>query len=126
MRELVEYQNAALQTAKHNPALGYLYPALGLGGEAGEEVEKALKTVWPGPANVEGQVDAAIYILLTDLVTAAKKCEMVKKLLRDCSGELPAYQLERLGTKVRPWAVVPTAVREDIARELGDVSWYHA
>jgi NTP pyrophosphatase (non-canonical NTP hydrolase) len=121
MRELVEYQNAALSTAKYNPDLWHLYPALGLGGEAGEAIEKVVKSVWPGPASVENGVEAAVYNALTDLVAAAKKCEMVKKLLRDSGDDLPAHQLERMGKKV-PRDGGPD--REGIAKELGDTLWY--
>ena len=68
-----EYQTAALRTAIYpNRGQNYIYPTLGLVGEAGEVAEK------------------------------------VKKIIRDGDG------------------VLTDPIRDDIAKELGDIAWYLA
>jgi NTP pyrophosphatase (non-canonical NTP hydrolase) len=67
-----EYTKRALATAKFDPSLGLIYPALGIAGESGEFVDK------------------------------------VKKMVRNLGLRVP----------------VDSAMKNDMAKELGDVLWY--
>lgn len=126
MKGLNEYQDAALETARHNPKLGFLYPAIGLAGESGEVAEKILSEVWPDgkPSN---NIEAAVYDALSASVEAGRRCEYVKKLLRDGLDSIPPEQTEALGARVAR-AVNRLGGEQSrsvaIVREIGDVAWY--
>lgn len=130
MTGLDEYQEKAMTTAKYKPSLGHLYPLLGLIGEAAEVAEKIVEGVWPeGGAGHGLQIEGLILSALREAIEAGKKCERVKKLLRDCAGDLPPDQMERLAGRVRESATLYASnpeKLESVIRELGDVLWYES
>jgi NTP pyrophosphatase (non-canonical NTP hydrolase) len=121
---LQEYQGLALRTAKYSPQFGYLYTILGLTGEAGEVAEKIIDHVFPGGIPQDGALAGAIYGALSDLVSAAKRCEQVKKLIRDCKDDLPEKELYAVAERIAKAGSPNPTVLRGIKLELGDVQWY--
>ncbi len=125
VKELNEYQKAALETARHDPRLGYLYPLLGLVGETAEVAEKIVAELWGKDGPADG-LETYLYVNLTRAIEAGKRVEALKKLLRDGLSDIPAGDLAGLAKKIEESGPASVEADQAIGKELGDVMWYHA
>jgi len=123
---LNEYQAGAAATAVYPDEARYVYPLLGLCGEAGEVAEKVVKGLFPaGPP--KGWDDGSCVIrdvcrAVEEFVKAAARCEQLKKVVRDKQGTLPAGVLADFDARTAGFAGDPVEVK----KELSDVAWYLA
>lgn len=121
-----QYQAEASTTAIYPRDAAVLYPVLGFLGESGEMAEKLLKAMFPAGAP-EGWDDRGMWMrnlfrAINDLVTAAKSCEVLKKLIRDKTAELPSGVMDEIKARV---LVMTDVEREGFLKEVGDAAcWY--
>lgn len=121
---LNEYQAAAASTAVYPSEARYVYPTLGVAGEAGEVVEKVLKGLFPdGPPRAWDDKSCTVrnvWLAMDAFVKAAAECERLKKVVRDKQGTLPAGVLADFDARTGAFAGDPAEVKKEIAGCL----WY--
>jgi NTP pyrophosphatase (non-canonical NTP hydrolase) len=98
-----EYQAGAKKTAIYNQDARVLYPALGLPGEVGEVLEKAVN-------------------LLMMAVHAGKCANQVKKIIRDDDCECDTPRKDEIGKEIGGVLWYCAAVASDLDLGLGDIA----
>lgn len=120
-----KYQELAATTAIYPRKAAVLYPVLGFLGEAGEMAEKALKGIFhdgkPQGWDERNAWLRSLYVTLENLIAAAKSCEVLKKLIRDKTAELPLGVLDEIEARV---LTMTDEQREGFLKEVADGFWY--
>ena len=120
-----DYQSVAMANGAYKyPDLPVVFPALGLAGEVGEYIEKLKDGMFPEGYLPKNGLTFAVMTAFDGLVTAARKCESLKKLIR--RDESPLVTKEAIDELKECWKNVSSKKREDLLEEQCDTLWYEA